>query len=221
VGGAVDPGSEAHDMVMTLFGGMSKGERTCIQLRVKASMFDLAQRSDRFLGGRPPTGTSSRTSARTRIRVRRPPDSERTDLSPTRPPRRSSPASSTCSSAKEPACGRSRNDSRGPTSSWVGCPPSASATQPGYPAVTPRREQPERSRAHRYPVATASCSVRPSPAVSPAWRLLRANNAPLVLLVSADRHSKGAQTARPPDWRVRTRSCCDPLTIAQRPDPPC
>lgn len=56
VGGAVDPGSEAHDMVMTLFGGMSKGERTRIQLRVKASMFDLAQRSDRFLGGRPPYG---------------------------------------------------------------------------------------------------------------------------------------------------------------------
>lgn len=56
VGGAVDPGSEAHDMVMTLFGGMSKGERTRVQLRVKASMFDLAQRSDRFLGGRPPYG---------------------------------------------------------------------------------------------------------------------------------------------------------------------
>ncbi len=56
VGGAVDPGSEAHDMVMTLFGGMSKGERTRIQLRVKASMFDMAQRSDRFLGGRPPYG---------------------------------------------------------------------------------------------------------------------------------------------------------------------
>ncbi len=56
VGGAVDPGSEAHDMVMTLFGGMSKGERTRVQLRVRASMFDLAQRSDRFLGGRPPYG---------------------------------------------------------------------------------------------------------------------------------------------------------------------
>jgi len=60
VGGAVDPGSEAHDMVMTLFGGMSKGERTRIQLRVKASMFDMAQRSDRFLGGRPPHRLSTR-----------------------------------------------------------------------------------------------------------------------------------------------------------------
>ena len=31
VGGPVDPGSEAHDLVMTLFGGMSKGERTRIK----------------------------------------------------------------------------------------------------------------------------------------------------------------------------------------------
>ncbi len=56
VGGAVDPGSEAHDMMMMLFGGMSKGERTRVQLRVKAAMHDLAQTTDRFLGGRPPYG---------------------------------------------------------------------------------------------------------------------------------------------------------------------
>jgi hypothetical protein len=31
VGGPVDPGSEAHDLVMTLFGGMSKGERSRIR----------------------------------------------------------------------------------------------------------------------------------------------------------------------------------------------
>jgi DNA invertase Pin-like site-specific DNA recombinase len=35
VGDAVDPGSEADDMVMTLFGGMSKGERSRVQLRVR------------------------------------------------------------------------------------------------------------------------------------------------------------------------------------------
>ncbi len=35
VGGAVDPGSEAHDLVMTLFGGMSKGKRMRIKTRVK------------------------------------------------------------------------------------------------------------------------------------------------------------------------------------------
>ena len=56
VGGVVDPGSEAHDMVMMLFGGMSKAERTRVQLRVKVAMADMAERTDRFLGGRPPYG---------------------------------------------------------------------------------------------------------------------------------------------------------------------
>ena len=42
VGGPIDPGSEAHDMVMMLFGGMSKAERTRVQLRTKAAMHDLA-----------------------------------------------------------------------------------------------------------------------------------------------------------------------------------
>src|SRR5207253_5910643 len=28
VGGRIDPGSDAHDLVMSLYGGMSKGERT-------------------------------------------------------------------------------------------------------------------------------------------------------------------------------------------------
>lgn len=56
VGGPIDPGSEAHDLVMTLFGGMSKGERSRVQLRTKAAMLDLATRTDRFLGGRPPYG---------------------------------------------------------------------------------------------------------------------------------------------------------------------
>jgi site-specific DNA recombinase len=56
VGGPIDPGSEAHDLVMTLFGGMSKGERSRIQLRTRTAMRDLAARTDRFLGGRPPYG---------------------------------------------------------------------------------------------------------------------------------------------------------------------
>ncbi len=56
VGGPIDPGSEAHDLVMTLFGGMSKGERSRIQLRTRTAMQDLAARTDRFLGGRPPYG---------------------------------------------------------------------------------------------------------------------------------------------------------------------
>jgi site-specific DNA recombinase len=56
VGGPIDPGSEAHDMLMNLFGGMSKGERARVQVRVKAAMNDLAERTGRFLGGRPPYG---------------------------------------------------------------------------------------------------------------------------------------------------------------------
>lgn len=56
VGGAVDPGSEAHDLVMTLFGGLSKGERTRIKLRVRSAMEAMAAEGDRYLGGRPPYG---------------------------------------------------------------------------------------------------------------------------------------------------------------------
>ena len=56
VGGAVDPGSEAHDLVMSLYGGMSKGERTRIKTRVRTAMAAQAAIEGRFLGGRPPYG---------------------------------------------------------------------------------------------------------------------------------------------------------------------
>src|SRR4051794_24642727 len=56
VGGAIDPGSEAHDLVMMLFGGMSKGERTRIKTRVRTAMSAQAAMQGRFLGGRPPYG---------------------------------------------------------------------------------------------------------------------------------------------------------------------
>ncbi len=56
VGGRVDPGSEAHDMVMTLFGGMSKGERSRIRTRVRTAMAAQIATEGRFLGGRPPYG---------------------------------------------------------------------------------------------------------------------------------------------------------------------
>jgi site-specific DNA recombinase len=56
VGGAVDPGSEAHDLVMSLYGGMSKGERTRIKTRVRTAMGAQAAIEGRFLGGRPPYG---------------------------------------------------------------------------------------------------------------------------------------------------------------------
>jgi site-specific DNA recombinase len=56
VGGRVDPGSDAHDLVMSLYGGMSKGERNRIKIRVRSAMKDQAHREGRFLGGRPPYG---------------------------------------------------------------------------------------------------------------------------------------------------------------------
>ena len=55
IGGAIDPNSEAHDLVMTLFGGMSKGERNRIRTRVRTAMKVQAEQG-RFLGGRPPYG---------------------------------------------------------------------------------------------------------------------------------------------------------------------
>jgi DNA invertase Pin-like site-specific DNA recombinase len=56
VGGAVDPGSDAHDLVMSLYGGMSKGERNRIKTRVRSAMAAQAVVEGRFLGGRPPYG---------------------------------------------------------------------------------------------------------------------------------------------------------------------
>lgn len=56
VGGHVDPGSDAHDLVMSLYGGMSKGERNRIKIRVRTSMAAQAAQEGRYLGGRPPYG---------------------------------------------------------------------------------------------------------------------------------------------------------------------
>ncbi|MGH8936363.1 MAG: recombinase family protein [Acidimicrobiia bacterium] len=56
VGGPVDPGSDAHEIVMSLYGGMSKGERNRIKTRVRTAMAAQAAIEGRFLGGRPPYG---------------------------------------------------------------------------------------------------------------------------------------------------------------------
>jgi site-specific DNA recombinase len=56
VGGAIDPGSDAHDLVMALYGGMSKGERSRIKIRVRSAMAAQAATEGRFLGRRPPYG---------------------------------------------------------------------------------------------------------------------------------------------------------------------
>ncbi|MBS2538394.1 recombinase family protein [Catenulispora sp. NF23] len=56
VGGAIDPDSEAHDLIMSVFGGMSKGERNRVKIRVRSAMSSQAKIEGRFLGGRPPYG---------------------------------------------------------------------------------------------------------------------------------------------------------------------
>jgi len=55
VGGRVDPESEAHDLLMSLFGGLAKAERNRIRHRVRAAMAAHAS-AGRWLGGRPPFG---------------------------------------------------------------------------------------------------------------------------------------------------------------------
>lgn len=56
VGGPLDPDNEAHDLVMSVFGGMSKGERNRIKVRVRTAMAAQTKLEGRFLGGRPPYG---------------------------------------------------------------------------------------------------------------------------------------------------------------------
>ena len=56
VGGPIDPANEAHDMIMSTFGSLSKGERNRIKVRVRTAMSARAQMEGRYLGGRPPYG---------------------------------------------------------------------------------------------------------------------------------------------------------------------
>ncbi len=56
VGGPIDPGSEAHDLAMTLFGSQSKSERMRTKTRVRAAMAAQTAIQGRYLGGRPPYG---------------------------------------------------------------------------------------------------------------------------------------------------------------------
>jgi site-specific DNA recombinase len=50
-------------LVMTLFGGMSKGERARIQMHVRTAMSALAQDMTRYLGGRPSSSLWSEVSS--------------------------------------------------------------------------------------------------------------------------------------------------------------
>ncbi|MBT8226772.1 MAG: hypothetical protein KJO75_14935 [Dactylosporangium sp.] len=56
VGGPIDPNNEAHDLVISVFGGMSKGERNRVKVRVRTAMAAQTELEGRYLGGRPPYG---------------------------------------------------------------------------------------------------------------------------------------------------------------------
>ena len=89
VGGPIDPDSEAHDLIMSVFGGMSKGERNRIKLRVRAAMAAQAAIEGRFLGGRPALRLpASPTPGRTPTPPRPPTASACTNSNPTPRPRR-------------------------------------------------------------------------------------------------------------------------------------
>jgi hypothetical protein len=53
VGGAIDPNNEAHDLITSVLGGMSKGERNRIKLRIRTAIAAQARLEGRFLGGHP------------------------------------------------------------------------------------------------------------------------------------------------------------------------
>ncbi|WP_055480112.1 recombinase family protein [Sphaerimonospora mesophila] len=56
IGGPIDPDSEAHNLIMSMYAGISKAERRRIQVRVRAAMTAQTEFEGRFLGGRPPYG---------------------------------------------------------------------------------------------------------------------------------------------------------------------
>ncbi len=55
LGGRIDPDSEGHEMLMSLFGGLSKAERRRLQIRTRNAILVHAA-AGRWLGGRPNFG---------------------------------------------------------------------------------------------------------------------------------------------------------------------
>jgi site-specific DNA recombinase len=53
--GPVDPDSEIHDIILSLFGGLSRAERNRLRMRVRTAMRAMVPEG-RYLGGRPPYG---------------------------------------------------------------------------------------------------------------------------------------------------------------------
>lgn len=94
VGGPIDPGSDAHDLVMALYGGMSKGERNRIKIRVRSAMPPRPNWKAGTSAAGHPTGTGWPTPGHTPTRARPPKANGCTSSSPTRSPPRSWNASS-------------------------------------------------------------------------------------------------------------------------------
>jgi hypothetical protein len=103
VEGPMDPGSEAHDLVMSIFGGMSKGERMRIQHRVRSAMAAQAAGQGRFPGGRPPYRYRMADAGPHPTRAR-PPTGSGSAASNGTLPRRPSCNGSSPSSSPGPAC---------------------------------------------------------------------------------------------------------------------
>src|SRR6266496_2790348 len=150
VGGPIDPDSEAHDLIMSVFGGMSKGERNRIKLRVRAAMSAQAAIEGRFLGGRPPMATGSPTPGRTPTPPRPPTASACTSWNPTPRPSGWSGGSS-ASTSPGAACSPSPRGSPATRS-----PPRPSTTRPAT-RTAPDRDGP------RAPSAP-SCATPATPA---------------------------------------------------------
>ena len=53
VGGPVDPDSEAHDLLVSMFGGLSRAERNRLRVRVRTAMMAMARRVATSVDDRP------------------------------------------------------------------------------------------------------------------------------------------------------------------------
>ena len=140
LGGRVDPDSEGHEMLMSLFGGLSKAERRRLQTRTRNAMLAHGA-AGRWLGGRPNYGYRlvdtdvphpQRQKAAAGINCAR--------WCPTRRRRPSCSASSRCST-RASATGRSP-----PSSSATDSPPPARSARPSTPARPAYRAAPRCGR---------------------------------------------------------------------------
>src|SRR5207245_6841044 len=111
VGGPVDPDSEPHDLVMSLFGGLSKAERRASN-SARALRCSLSPLTGAGSADAPTTATGSSTPVSRIPIARRPrPAPGSAPSSPTRTPRPSCAASSRCTTpawASAPSLGHSK-----------------------------------------------------------------------------------------------------------------